>query len=79
MNIYDLTLKSDPNVLIYPDGEQCFEISYIAIAESEEQVKSLAKEYGINIEEYTIELEKSNVTDCFGLPYEAKIEDCRIY
>jgi 3-isopropylmalate dehydratase small subunit len=51
-------------------------ILYHAIAESEQQVKELAEEKGIDISSLTIELERANVKPEFGRQYAPKIEDC---
>lgn len=51
-------------------------IEFHAIAESEAQVKKLAKEANIDLEGYTIELERFNVKTELGRSYEAKIENC---
>ena len=54
-------------------------ILYHALAHDEEEVKSLAKEAGFDISGMVIELERTNVKDQLGRPYESKIEDAQVY
>ena len=53
-------------------------VFYHAIATSEEHAIQLAKEEGLDIEGMEIELERMNVRDEFGRPYECKIEDAMV-
>ena len=53
-------------------------ILYHAIANDEDQVKTLAKEANISLEGLTIELERNNIKDELGRPYSAKIEDAQV-
>lgn len=50
-------------------------VFYHAIATSEEHAIQLAKERGFDIEGMEIELERMNVRDELGRPYEPNIED----
>lgn len=58
------------------DEKHADTILYHVIAESEQQVKELAEEKGINISYLTIELERSNIKPEFGKKYTPTIEDC---
>lgn len=53
-------------------------VFYHAIATSEEHAIQLAKEEGFDIEGMEIELERMNVRDELGKPYEPKIEDAMV-
>ena len=50
-------------------------VFYHAIATSEEHAVLLAKQEGFDIEGMEVELERENVRDEMGNPYECKIED----
>lgn len=50
-------------------------VFYHAIATSEEHAVLLAKQEGFDIEGMEVELEKENVRDEMGNPYECRIED----
>ena len=50
-------------------------VFYHAIATSEEHAVSLAKQEGFDIEGMEVELEKENVRDEMGNPFECRIED----
>lgn len=51
---------------------------YHAIATSEEHAIQLAEEKGFDVEGMEIELERMNVRDELGRPYECKIEDAMV-
>lgn len=53
-------------------------VFYHAIARSEEQAIELANESGFDIEGMDIELERENIKDELGYPYEPKIEDALV-
>lgn len=53
-------------------------IFYHAIATSEEYAILLAKQEGFDIEGMEVELERMNVRDELGRPYEPKIEDAMV-
>ena len=53
-------------------------VFYHAIATSEEHAVSLAKQEGFNIEGMEVELERGNVRDEMGIPYEFRIEDALV-
>lgn len=53
-------------------------VFYHAIAASEEQAIELANEAGFDIGGMDIELERMNVNDELGRPYEPKIEDALV-
>ena len=53
-------------------------VFYHAIATSEEHAIQLAQEEGFDIEGMEIELERMNVRDEMGRPYEPKIEDALV-
>lgn len=61
------------------DEENYSCILYHAIAEDEEQVRTLAEEAGIDITGLTIDLERKNVRDQLGRPFEPKIEDAMVH
>lgn len=50
-------------------------VFYHAIATSEEYAIQLAQEEGFNIEGMEVELERINICDELGRPYDCKIED----
>lgn len=50
-------------------------IEYGAFAYSEDQVREMAKEKGIDLTGYTIELDSTNIHDEMGRQYECKIFD----
>ena len=54
-------------------------IFFHAIATSEEHAIQLAREAGFDIEGMEIELERMNVRDELGRPYECKIEEALVY
>lgn len=54
-------------------------ILYHAVAEDEEQVKALADEAGYCIDDLVIALERKNVRDQLGNPYEPYIDDALIH
>ena len=53
-------------------------VFYYAIATSEEHAILLAKQEGFDIEGMEVELERMNVRDELGKPYEPKIEDTMV-
>ena len=53
-------------------------VFYHAIATSEEHTILLAKQEGFDIEGMEVELERMNVRDELGRPYEPKIEDAMV-
>ena len=53
-------------------------VFYHAIATSEEHAILLAKQEGFDIEGMEVELERMNVRDELGRPYEPKIEDAMV-
>ena len=53
-------------------------VFYHAIATSEEHDILLAKQEGFDIEGMEVELERMNVRDELGRPYEPKIEDAMV-
>lgn len=53
-------------------------VFYHAIATSEEHAVLLAKQEGFDIEGMEVELEKENVRDKMGNPYECRIEDALV-
>ena len=53
-------------------------VFYHAVATSEEHAIQLAQEAGFDIEGMEIELERMNVRDEMGRPYEPKIEDALV-
>lgn len=57
------------------DPKEQSTILFHAIAENEEQVKELANENNISLENMIIELERTNVKDELGRAYEASIRD----
>lgn len=58
----------------YPDT-----ILYHSVAESENHVKELAEQNGIDISGLVIEIERSNVKDQLGNPFRPYVEDAMIY
>ena len=53
-------------------------VFYHAIATSEEHAVLLAKQEGFDIEGMEVELERENVRDEMGNPYEPKIEEALV-
>lgn len=61
------------------DEKEYSTILYHSVAESEEQVRELADQAGYDLSGLTIELERANVKDQLGRPYNPIIEDALIY
>lgn len=61
------------------DEKEYSTILYHSVAESEEQVRELADQAGYDLAGLTIELERANVKDQLGRPYNPIIEDALIY
>lgn len=53
-------------------------VFYHAIANSEEQCYELAESAGFDVEGMELELERMNVRDELGRPYEPRIEDALV-
>lgn len=61
------------------DEKEYSTILYHSVAESEEQVRELADQAGYDLSGLTIELERANVKDQLGRPYNPIIEDALIH
>lgn len=61
------------------DEKEYSTILYHSVAESEEQVRELADQSGYDLSGLTIELERANVKDQLGRPYNPIIEDALIH
>lgn len=68
MNSYD----------IYEE-QHCETILFRAIARDEQHVRELAKEAGIDLTGITIKLDKKNVRDQLGRPYDPSIWEALVY
>ena len=53
-------------------------ILYKAFATTENHVRELAEEAGIDLTELVIEIDSKNITDEIGRPYSAKIFDAQV-
>jgi len=54
-------------------------ITYLAIAKDHAHVEQLAQEAGIDITGYSIELERVNVKNQLGKPFEPSIKDALVH
>ena len=54
-------------------------ILYYAVAENEDQVRELAAEAGLDLEGLEIELDRENVRDQLGRPFNPHIEDAQVH
>ena len=68
VNSYNVYYEAHPDSIIYH-----------AIAEDENEVLRLADEADIDLMGMCIELDRKNVKDGLGRPYEPKIEDVQVY
>ena len=68
VNAYNIFSEDEPSCILYR-----------ALAESEDDVKELAKERGLSLEGLTIELDRENVKDMLGRPYEPSIQYALVY
>lgn len=68
MNSYNIFDENHPETILYH-----------AVAESEDHVKELAEESGIDLSELVIEIERTNVKDQLGRPFKPYIEDALVY
>jgi 3-isopropylmalate dehydratase small subunit len=68
MNTYNIFNENEPATILFH-----------AIAESENQVKELAKENSIDLSNLTIELERKNVKNQMGKPFAASIQDAIVH
>ena len=64
MNTYNIYSKKEPSCILFH-----------AVAESESQVKELAKESNISLKGLTIDLQRINVYPEFGKAYTPSIKD----
>lgn len=63
---------------IYNEEERyngCVTVMYTALASSEEEVRELAEEQGVDLDGLTIELTRRNVRDQLGRPYKPVFEE----
>lgn len=67
MNAYNIYSEKEPSTILFH-----------AIAESEDQVKELAKEAGLNITGLTIDLERTNIKHMSGKSFGPSIKDAVI-
>ena len=63
---------------IFDNGNEST-ILYHSIAEDEQQVRELAEEKGINLNNMAIELERTDVRNQLGKSYAAVIEDALVH
>ena len=68
MNTYNIFEKGNESTILYH-----------SIAEDEQQVRELAEEKGINLNNMTIELERMDVRNQLGKSYAAVIEDALVH
>ena len=68
MNTYNISKNGNESTILYH-----------SIAEDEQQVRELAEEKGINLNNMTIELERMDVRNQLGKSYAAVIEDALVH
>ena len=68
MNTYNISKNGNESTILYH-----------SIAEDEQQVRELAEEKGINLNNMTIELERKDVRNQLGKSYAAVIEDALVH
>lgn len=71
-------MKTMNSYIIFENGNEST-ILYHSIAEDEQQVRELAEEKGINLNNMTIELERMDVRNQLGKSYAAVIEDALVH
>ena len=68
MNSYNIFDSTEPATILFH-----------AIAKDRAHVEQLAQDAGIDITGYTIELERMNVKNQMGKPFEASIKDALVH